>query len=133
MTGALSLALALFAVLALIGLARGLGFVARPSLAGPLEAEELAQTLPGGFIATFIELAIDGGGALLRDRSGRIALIAPIGAHFLVRLYESEWSVTQACDGQLAIVGSDFSCHLKFAAPVLQWLGAMDCAELAPA
>lgn len=126
MGGPLPLAVALLAVLALIGLTRMLGFVVRPALAGAGEAESLAHSIPGGFASVHTDLATDGAGALLRDASGRIAVIAPIGAHFLVRLNEGDWVVQEAPDGQLAITGGDFACRLALDGTARQWLGALN-------
>ncbi|MEO5707603.1 MAG: hypothetical protein ABIT10_10630 [Alteraurantiacibacter sp.] len=133
MDGPLPLAAALLAVVALIGLARVLGFVARPLLSGPGEAEELAQTLPGGFISCRTELVSDHSGALLRDASGRIAVVAPVGAHFLVRLYDGDWSVTQAPDGQILIAGADFSCRFRLDRGAQNWFDPTDRSRSAAA
>lgn len=126
MDGPLPLAVVFFAVLGLIGLTRALGFVARPVLSGPDEAHGLAQSISGGFIPVQTIVATDGGGALLRDGAGRIAIIAPIGAHFLVRLNDGSWIVRQAPDGQVAISGTDFACRLALGSAAQQWVNAVD-------
>lgn len=124
MGGPLPLAVALLAVLALIGLTRLLGFVARPALSGADEAHALAQSIPGGFIPVQTMVATDGDGALLRDAAGRIAVVAPIGAHFLVRLNEGNWTVRVSPEGQLAISGTDFACQLMLGVAAREWLEA---------
>jgi hypothetical protein len=125
MDGPWQLALALPAVIALIALTRLLGFTARPVLAGFEEVRALVQSLPGGFAASRIDLAIDGGGALARDAAGRVAVVAPIGAHFLVRLNDGGWIARSAPGGQLAITGSDFACSLALDARAGDWLEAI--------
>lgn len=131
MGGPLPLAVALLAVMGLVGLVHLLGFGEDPSLAGTREAEEIAQTLPGGFVATETVLAKDGSGALLRDASGRIAVVAAIGSHFLARLLEYDWAVALADNGQLAIAGEDFSCRLSLDGSAPHWFKAMRQAQQA--
>lgn len=125
MEGPLPLAVALLAVIALIGLTRLLGFVARPSLSGADEAEALAQAIPGGFNSTHTDLATDGAGALMHDAEGRIALVAPIGTHFYVRLDQGDWVAEQASNGQLAITGRDFACRLAMDGNAARWAAAL--------
>src|SRR5688572_17886213 len=124
MGGPLPLALTLLAVMGLIGLVHLAGFVAQPSLDGMTEAAELARGLPGGFVATEVALAEDGRGALLCDAQGRVAVVAPLGAHFVVRLRDQDWRVAREFPGQLSITGRDFSCSLRLGAREPPWLGA---------
>lgn len=126
MAGPLPLAVAVLAVLALIGLTRMMGFVARAALSEAGEAENLAQSLPGGFIPVQTLVATDGGGALLRDETGRIAVVAPIGAHFLVRLNEGDWVVQGHPNGRLSISGTDFVCRLALGSAARQWLTVLN-------
>lgn len=109
MAGLLPVVLALFAVLALVGLTRWLGFSRPAVLAGPEQARALAQSLPGGFRVADVIVARDRRGALLRDAQDRLALVAPIGAHFLVRTAETGWHLAREDGGRLAISGKDFS------------------------
>ncbi len=122
MAGPLPLAVAVLAVLALIGLTWMMGFVARPVLTDAGEAESLVQSLPGGFIPVQTMVATDGAGAVLRDATGRMAVVAPIGAHFLVRLNEGDWVVQEHPNGQLSISGTDFVCRLALGSAARQWL-----------
>lgn len=85
MNGLLPLLGAGLAVALLMLLAARLGFRGVPQLSCADEARQLATSLSGGFKA--VELALDQKlhGALLSDHCGRVALIAPFGAHFLAR------------------------------------------------
>jgi hypothetical protein len=124
--GPLPLAVAFLAVLALIGFARLLCFADRTSLSGAGEAHGLAQSIPGGFIPIQTTEATDGAGALLRDATGRIAVVAPIGAHFFVRLNEGDWIVEESPAGQLSIFGKDFACQMALGSAAQQWLEAIN-------
>ena len=121
MAGLLPVVLALVAVLALVGLTRWLGFDRRGVLPGPQQASALAQTLPGGFRVAEVIVARDGRGALLRDAQDRIALVAPIGAHFLVRMAESGWHLRREGGDGLAISGKDFSTFLDLGPDCDPW------------
>ncbi|TIX49365.1 hypothetical protein [Alteraurantiacibacter aquimixticola] len=89
----------ILAVLFLIGLARWLGFAGKPQLTDEAEAAALAASLPGGFAARDIALDCVGHGALLADADGRVAVIIPHGAHFMVRLAGPGLSVTRDATG----------------------------------
>lgn len=92
----------LAAISVLIWLAFRFGAQEAPTLRNEVEALAIANELPGGFASE--EIAIDRArkGALLRDRDGRIALVAPCGAHFLSRLLSSHSSVRR--DGTCLVV-----------------------------
>lgn len=121
MSGPLPLAVALFAVLALVLLTYLLGFTQGARLAGPEHAATLAQSLRGGFAPCDIVIARDGGGALLHEREGRVAVIAAVGAHFVVRQAEPGWSVREAGAGYLAVDGGDFSAILDLGNDSRRW------------
>ncbi|MCL6249821.1 hypothetical protein M3P36_01995 [Altererythrobacter sp. KTW20L] len=89
------------AVLALIGLSAWLGFGGRQSLEGPDEALALAGELRG-FTPNRLVLDRDGGAALVGDTLGRIALVAPHGAHFIAREIGPEARLDRT-DGELSI------------------------------
>lgn len=125
MSGPVPLALSLVAILALIGLAYLLGFNRRGTLAGPDHAVLLAQSLPGGFLPSSIILARDGGGALLRDQLGRLAVIAAVGAHFLIRPFEPGWLVRRSDGGALTIKGRDFSAELDLGGDGEAWFAIL--------
>ncbi len=121
MGGPLPLALALLAVMALVALTHWLGFTGAGRLAGPDEAASLAQSLPGGFTPSRITLAREGAGALLRDRQGRVAVIAPVGAHFLVRSQGPSWQVKRTTDVHLDLRGADFAAILDLGPETDHW------------
>ena len=125
MSGPLPLALALVAVLALIGLSRVLGFNRSGALGGADHATALVQNLPGGFAPHDILFAQDSRGALLRDIRGRVALVAPMGAHFLVREAEPGWQVLQGNAGRLIIRGSDFTVDINPGIAAASWLAIL--------
>lgn len=125
MAGPLPLAVALLAVLGLVLLAHALGFSRRAVLTGPDEALALVQSLPGGFVPGDMILDRQGGGAVLRDRHGRIAVVAPVGVHFLARLADGSWHVAGGADGKVAIRGSDFSAQLDLGADGPRWLALL--------
>lgn len=76
----------LVAVAVLVLIAAKFGFTGAPALLDEEEARSLASEVPGGFDAERVTLDRSRSGALLRDASGRIALVAPAGAHFVARL-----------------------------------------------
>lgn len=125
MSGPVPLALSLVAVLALIGLTYALGFARRGTLSGSDHAFSLAQSLPGGFLPAEIILARDGCGAVLRDRDGRLAVIAPIGAHFLVRPVERGLHVRRSHSGAVAIQGRDFFAELDLGGDGDAWFALL--------
>lgn len=125
MGGPLPLALALIAVLALIALAHGLGFTGSARLTGPDHAIALAQSLPGGFTPSQITLARDGSGALLRDAPGRVAIIAPVGVHFLARIATPGWQVQLTSDGRLDLRGEDFATSLDLGPEADHWFAVL--------
>lgn len=85
MDGLLPLIGAGLAVLALVALSAWLGFRGQPRLGGSDEAVALAAELSRGFAASRLALDRDGAAALVEDAQGRIALVAPHGAHFIAR------------------------------------------------
>lgn len=121
MSGPLPLAVALFAVLALVLLTYLLGFTRSGKLAGPGHAVSLAQSLRGGFDPCDIVLSLDGCGALLHEREGRVAVVAAVGAHFVVRQAETGWSVSEAGTGRLVVKGSDFSAIFELGEDTPRW------------
>ncbi len=125
MSGPLPFALALLAVAALILLTRVLGFRRQGTLGGTEEAEALAQSLPGGFLPVRITIAHGGDGALLCDGAGRVAVVAAVGAHFLVRMADKSWAVHQVSDGRLAVAGGDFSCQLQLGNAHDEWFATL--------
>ena len=131
MSGPLPLALALAAVLALILLTHRLGFSRGATLSSTDEAAELAQCLPGGFAPTEAVLAQDRRTALLRDEGGKVVLVAPVGAHFLVRPVEVGWAVRQSGAARLQIEGSDFVAELELGPACQHWLEAVTEARIA--
>jgi len=125
MGGTLPLALSLLAVAALIGLARWLGFVKQGRLADFREAEELADSLPGGFRAVATVLDQSGAGALLRDAMGRIAVVAPKGAHFIIRLVAPGWRAQIIGADVIQLSGPDSACRLTIGPAASDWLDAV--------
>jgi hypothetical protein len=73
------------AVALLVLLAAKLGFRGVPQLAGSAEARQIAASLRGGFDAADVVLDREKRGALLADTRGRVAVVAPFGAHFIAR------------------------------------------------
>lgn len=125
MSGVVPLILSLVAVLVLIGFVHVLGFSQRGILAGPDHAVLLAQNLPGGFHPSDIILARDGGGALLCDQQGRLAVVAPIGTHFVVRPVEPGWQVRKLDGGTVAIRGDDLSAEFELDDERGAWFGLL--------
>lgn len=130
MSGPMPLALALAAVLALILLTHWLGFSRGATLSSTDEAAELAQCLPGGFAPTEAVLAKDRRAALLRDELGKVVLVAPVGAHFLVRSVEVGWAIRQSDTARLQIEGSDFTAELSLGPACQHWLDAVEEARM---
>lgn len=73
----------------LIALAALYGHGGTAVLENEEEARAVADTLPGGFDAATCVLDANSEGALLRDEAGRIALVAPHGAHFVPHLFNT--------------------------------------------
>jgi hypothetical protein len=92
----------LAAIAGLIWLAFRFGAQEAPTLLDESEACSIANELSGGFEGEEIAFDLARKGALLRDRAGRIALVAPCGAHFLSRLLSGRSSVLR--DGTCLIV-----------------------------
>lgn len=79
------LAFSVIGVVALVVLARLLGFARRPQIAdAALAARLVAEALPG-FRAAETVVSRDGSGALVAARDGRVALVRPLGDRFVVR------------------------------------------------
>ncbi|MXO70920.1 hypothetical protein [Alteraurantiacibacter buctensis] len=129
MSGPLPLALALLAVLALVALAHWLGFSRAAKLSGPDHATALAQSLPGGFSPVDLAISRDGGGALLRDASGQVAIIAPVGAHFVVRLPANRFYARPAGKGLIEVRGEDFAALLDLGEEGARWLAILSGAS----
>lgn len=79
---------AAIAVLVLFSIVLGLGRT--PSIPDEGAARILVEEACCGFAATEVAIDADGRGALALNASGQIALIAPHGAHFSVRLLGRE-------------------------------------------
>ncbi len=72
-------------VIALVVLARLLGFARRPQIDdGALAARLAAEALPG-FRPVETAVSRDGAGALVAGQDGRVALVRPLGDRFVVR------------------------------------------------
>jgi len=93
MEGLLPLIGAGVAVVALVALSVWLGFRGQPVLAGEYEARAFGRSIPGGFEVLKVLVAQDGRHALLVERTGRIAVIVPHGAHFIARLVDGPMTV----------------------------------------
>jgi len=93
----------LAAVALLVFGAYRLGFVREARLAGEEEARDIAGLAPRGFEPVALALDRDGRGALLRDAAGRIVLLAPHGAHFVVRELDPP-ARAQAHGGMLSLM-----------------------------
>ena len=116
----------LAAVSLMIVLAWRLGFSGLPEIADEAEAVAVADGLHGGFRA--VETLLDHGrhAALLRDASGRIAIVYPHGAHFVARLLDS--SARAHREGETLIVtaaGRTTKLELD-AAKATDWAAAID-------
>lgn len=125
MGGPLPLALALSAVVALVALTHLLGFTRERRLESCEQAAGLAQCLHGGFSPIGIILAQDGRGALLRDREGRVAVIAPVGAHFLARILKPGVQVKRMADGRVDLRGLDFAATLDLRQDADHWFSVL--------
>ena len=83
------LAFSVIGVVALVVLARLLGFARRPQIAdAALAARLVAEALPG-FQAAEAAVSRDGSGALVAAHDGRVALVRPLGDRFVVRPLEA--------------------------------------------
>lgn len=87
----------LLAIAALVAIAWWLRLGGAPRISGEAEARELADSAVCGFEPAEIALDADGRGALLRDATGRIMLLAPHGIHFAARILGQE--TTARLDG----------------------------------
>ena len=92
------------AVLLLVFLAWRLRLGGEPRIADEAEARELADNVQCGFEAETVALDQAGRGALLRDRAGRIVLLAPHGNRFAGRLLDAH--ATARVDGERLIVST---------------------------
>lgn len=94
MTGGLVIfAISLAGVILLIFLSSWLRLGSRPSIADDTEAFLLADEILCGFEPAEAAIDASGSGALVSDRSGRILLLAPHGAHFAGRLLDGRCHV----------------------------------------
>lgn len=79
------LAFSVLGVVALVMLARLLGFARRPQIDdAALVARLVAEALPG-FRVVETAVSRDGSGALVAGQDGRVALVRPLGDRFVVR------------------------------------------------
>ncbi len=116
----------LAAVAVMVALAWRFGFSGAPKLADEAEARAIAEGLHGGFAATHVALDRQGHGALLRDASGRIALVHPHGAHFVAVLLDRPVPAG-ARDGSLEVFYSRRSVELDLGpAAAADWAAALD-------
>jgi hypothetical protein len=76
-------------VVALVLLARLLGFARRPQLADTALAARLASDAIAGFDPADTAISRDGAGALVAAHDGRVALVRPLGDRFVVRPLKS--------------------------------------------
>lgn len=76
----------LFGIITLMLLARALGFARAPVLADVAQASRIAADAIHGFDPVDTALALDGRGALVAGRDGRIALVRPFGDRWVVRI-----------------------------------------------
>ena len=116
----------LAAVAIMVALAWRLGFAGSPELSDESEAGAVADGLHGGFRAVEIGFDHSRHAALLRDASGRIAIVHPHGAHFVARLLDS--SARAHCQGETLVVtaaGRATKVELG-AAKAADWAAAID-------
>lgn len=99
---ALQFAGSLGAVLVLVFTAWKLGLGGEPTIAGDAEARELADNAVCGFDAQTLAIDRAGRSALLRDKHGRILLLAPHGNRFVGRLLDQGASARTE-DGRLIV------------------------------
>jgi hypothetical protein len=118
------------AVALLVLLAARLGFRDVPRLAGPNEASDIAASLPRGFVTADIGLDRDLRGALLADPRGRIAVIAPFGAHFIARELAPH-AVVERNDCVLHITINDLRLRLDLGDAAQAWQGRIAGASAA--
>lgn len=78
------------AVLLLVFIAWRLRLGGEPRIADEAEARELADNALCGFEAETVALDRAGRGALLRDRAGRVVLLAPHGNRFVGRVLDPQ-------------------------------------------
>ena len=116
------LLLAILSVMALVVLVRVLAPTHIPQLSSPAEAAMLADWLPGGFAVAACALDRAGHGAVLRDATGRMAVVAPLGAHFVVRLVDT---ARAAGNGWLELRGGDMACQLDLGPEAAAWAQAI--------
>lgn len=83
----------LAAIVAIVLVAWLLGFKQAARLTSEAEARELFRLAPGGFEPVAIDLDVKGRAAIARDQTGRIAVLAPHGNHFVFRLLAAESSI----------------------------------------
>lgn len=96
----------LIAVIAIVAIAYWLRLGGEPEIADEAEARELADNAICGFDAVEVALDRSGRSALLRERDGRIMLLAPHGNHFVARLLNSA-STARLHDNRLEIRTGD--------------------------
>ncbi len=70
----------------LVMVARGFGFARQARLADAAEAGRIAAEALPGFRPAEVALAADARGALVAAGDGRVALVAPLGDRWVVRL-----------------------------------------------
>lgn len=121
---ALQFAGSLAAVYFLIVLAWWLGFRGAPQLVDEAHARSLAHEVPGGFDAVAVALDRSGHAALLRDAAGRIALVAPAGAHFVAQLLAPGTTVTRKLQ-RLKVSAHKVSVSLDLGQAADDWADAI--------
>ncbi|WP_305097389.1 hypothetical protein [Croceibacterium aestuarii] len=114
----------LVAVASLTWLAFRFGFSGRPQFHDGAEAERLADEISGGFRPVATLLSASRSAALLRDEDDRLALVAPSGAHFVVRLLSPSSSIVRRSD-LLEVRDGKVTGEFSVDAEMLEWERAL--------
>lgn len=128
MGGPLPLLLAALAVSGLVALAWAAGFRGNAQLENEAEARELAANLPGGFAGRDVLLSADRRHALVSEARGRLALIAPHGAHFTALLCTDATAEEEA--GHLVLRLRGRTCQIDAGERAGAWLNRLERARL---
>lgn len=91
----------LFGIITLIFLAKALGFAKAPVLADAAQARKIAADALHGFDVAEVAVSLDGKGALVAGRDGRVALVRPFGDRWVVRIVNGASAVVS--DGRLRL------------------------------
>lgn len=93
------------AVIAMVMLAGKFGFSAEPTAPDAAEIEALLEGLPGGFTCLLQASCLDSANLVALDERGRVALIAPHGAHHFVQMVDAS--------SQILVEGKVFTIEHK--------------------